>query len=151
MSLDVYLHQKEPITVKGSSGIFIRENGQTKEITEAEWNERYPDKEPIRSTHYEEETTEVFSANITHNLGKMADEAALYYPLWKPEKIGITTARQLIERLEHGLYMLQTKPEFYRQFNPANGWGTYEGLVQFVENYLEACRKFPESEVSVSR
>ena len=33
-----------------------------------------------------------YSANITHNLGKMAEEAGIYKHLWRPEEIGITKA-----------------------------------------------------------
>lgn len=43
MGLNVYLISKEKHT-NTSSGIFIRENGQTKEITEEEWNLKYPNK-----------------------------------------------------------------------------------------------------------
>lgn len=32
--------------------------------------------------------TEVFSANITHNLGEMADKAGIYKACWRPEEIG---------------------------------------------------------------
>ena len=34
--------------------------------------------------------TQVFSANITHNLGKMADEAGIYKALWRPDEVEIT-------------------------------------------------------------
>lgn len=29
----------------------------------------------------------VFSANITHNLGEMADKAGIYKALWRPEDL----------------------------------------------------------------
>jgi hypothetical protein len=48
MSLDVYLITKEPQIKKASSGIFVRENGQTKEITQEEWNAKNPNNEPVR-------------------------------------------------------------------------------------------------------
>ncbi len=31
------------------SGIFVRENGAIKEITEEEWRRRHPDREPVRN------------------------------------------------------------------------------------------------------
>lgn len=49
----------------------------------------------------------VYSANITHNLGKMADEASIYYALWRPDEIGITKAGQLIIPLREGLLLLK--------------------------------------------
>ena len=42
----------------------------------------------------------VYEDNITHNLGDMAEEAGLYYVLWRPEELGKTKASQIIELLE---------------------------------------------------
>lgn len=90
----------------------------------------------------------VFEANITHNLTSMADVAGLYRCLWHPEDIGITTGQQMIKPLEEGLESLMTEPDFYKQFEPMNRWGTYEGLVRFTSNCLGACRKYPTARVS---
>jgi hypothetical protein len=95
--------------------------------------------------------SDVHSDNITHNLNGMANAAGIYQALWRPEEIGITHAHQLIPILEKGLEKLLADPEEYKSFNPANGWGDYEGLVTFVENYLESCRQYPDAEVEVSR
>ena len=95
--------------------------------------------------------TDVFQWNITHNLGKMAREAGIYEALWRPEEIGIEYARQLILPLTKGLEVLKNHPEDLRKFNPENGWGTYEGLVKFVEKYLEACIVHPDAEVRACR
>jgi len=95
--------------------------------------------------------TEVFSCNITHNLNTMADKAGLYAALWRPEEIGVKTAEELIPFLEDGLKALRANPKYYKQFNLENGWGNYEGLVRFVEEYLQACRENPDAEVHASR
>ena len=95
--------------------------------------------------------TEVYSANITHNLNKMAEAAGIYEALWRPEEIGITQAGQLIEPLSIGLEKLKADPMYYSQFNAVNGWGTYENFVPFVEKYLEACQANPDAQVSVWR
>lgn len=42
MSLDVYLTMREAKRPHTRSGIFIREDGQQKEITRAEWDVRPP-------------------------------------------------------------------------------------------------------------
>jgi len=150
MSLDVYLRlpgvQKET-----GSGIFIRENGATKEITREEWDRRHPDVEPVTFNQKVYENDEVYSANITHNLGKMAEAAGIYECLWRPEEVGITYAAQLSVPLSHGLQELCRYPERFLPLNPPNGWGDYEGLVKFVGNYLLACMKYPEATVEVSR
>lgn len=95
--------------------------------------------------------TEVYWANITHNLNKMAMEAGIYEALWRPEEIGVTKAVELIEPLTVGLEKLKADPEHYEQFNAPNGWGMYEHFVPFVEKYLEACKENPDADVNVSR
>lgn len=151
MSLDVYLKTKELQIKKGSSGIFIRENGQTIEITQSDWYARFPDKTPLIFTEEEKETTTVYTDNITHNLVTMAKEAGIYYHLWRPDEIDIKTAKELIPALKEGLHKLKIDPERYKKLNPENGWGSYEGLVKFVENYLNACYEYQEAEVIVCR
>ena len=100
---------------------------------------------------YDLGTTEVFDANITHNLNKMADAAGIYEALWRPASIGKYQAFEIIPILEHGLQILKADPKKYSQFNPSNGWGTYDGFIPWIEEYLEACKKWPESRIWVSR
>lgn len=95
--------------------------------------------------------TEVYSRNITHNLGAMAKKAEIYYAMWRPEEIGVTTAAQLIPLLEKGLRLLLAHPDEFTPLNPENGWGDYEGLVNFACSYLAACRENPDATVRVSR
>jgi hypothetical protein len=96
---------------------------------------------------------EVYWANITHNLGKMADAAGIGDALWEPEKLhhGEIKAKDLIEALERGLADLEARPEYFKQFNAKNGWGMYKHFVPFVRNYLKACKENPEATVRVSR
>ncbi len=93
----------------------------------------------------------LFSRNITHNLNRMADAAGIYKALWRPEEIGASKARELEPILTEGLARLRSDPEHYKKLNPENGWGSYEGLVLFVEEYLKACRLYPDLNVKVSR
>lgn len=151
MSLDVSLIVKEPQLKPASSGIFVRRNGQTVEITEEEWYLENPGVRPIKLKVKETETDEVFTANITHNLNKMAIEAGIYKALWYPEESDIVIAGDLIEPLREGLHKLKTNPSKYKKFNPDNGWGSYESLVKFVENYLNACYEYPDATIYISR
>jgi len=91
--------------------------------------------------------TEVFWANITHNLGQMAVALDLYDLLWRPEENGIETAEQLIERLNSGIARLEENPNYYSQYDADNKWGTVEQFTPWLENLLEACRKHPEAKV----
>jgi hypothetical protein len=102
--------------------------------------------------------TSVYSRNITHNLGKMAGEVklsngmTLYNVLWRPdEQEGLKYAKDISELLDEGWNILLSEPEHYKQFDPENGWGSYEGLVDYVYTYRNACWDNPDAEVRVSR
>ena len=148
MSLDVYLTNPGAKTVRPTT-IFVREAGATRQISREEWDARFPGAEPVA---VEEALSErVYDANITHNLGGMAAEAGIYEALWRPDEIGLSTARELIDPLEKGLALLKSDPARFEKHNASNGWGLYKHFVPFVENYLAACREHPDALVSVSR
>jgi hypothetical protein len=152
MSLDVWLvADSPPISPKGGSGIFVRRNGATVEMTREEWNKAFPDQEPVVMTADGDADATVYDRNITHNLGKMADAAGVYYACWRPDEKGWSKAKDLIEPLETGLKRLRDDPEAFKVHNPSNGWGDYEGLVAFVASYLDACKEYPEARIRVSR
>lgn len=100
---------------------------------------------------YVTQPTEVYTDNITHNMIGMAEEAGLYMPLWRPEKIGMSIAEDLIEPLRAGLDLLRANPARFEKYNALNGWGTYVNFVRFVENYLAACEAYPKARIEVSR
>ena len=93
----------------------------------------------------------VYDDNITHNLGEMAEAAGFYQHLWRPEELEITIASELTEGLRNSLSDMRARPDFYKQYNPENGWGSYEALVNFIEEYLRACEKYPNAKIIVSR
>lgn len=95
--------------------------------------------------------TEVYWANITHNLGAMAEAAGIYKHLWRPEEVGVKTAADLIGPLCDGLAALKADPVKFSMHNAPNGWGKYEHFVPFVEKLLEACRANPDASFRVSR
>lgn len=144
MGLDVYLVSTTPVKRK-STGVFFRENGKTIELTPEQVLDRWTD---AKVKEVEHETTEVYADNITHNLNKMAEECGLYEPLWRPS---VSKAKELITKLEKGIKKLKENPDKFKKFNPENGWGNYEGLLRFAENYLQACINNPETEIKVWR
>lgn len=95
--------------------------------------------------------TQVHRGNITHNLVQMAAAAGIYEALWRPEENGITTAAELVPLLEAGLSRLRAAPDEFKKHNPPNGWGSYDGLVQFVSEYLVACQENPDAKVTAWR
>ena len=95
--------------------------------------------------------TELYGANITHNLNQMASAAGAYEACWRPDENGITRASQLTPILRGAIGRLEKHPELFKQFNPSNGWGNYEGLVEWLSDYADACEKYPNAIVEVSR
>lgn len=113
----------------------------------------------------------LYSANITHNLNKMADEAGLYEALWRPYQLkegynipeddyqaeykfeadNPVQAHEIISIIEKGLEDMKARPKHYETFNSPNGWGMYEHFVPFIEEYLEALKKYPEAFVECDR
>ena len=170
MGLSVYLTVEEPITVS-STGIFVREGGRNRELSLTEAKERYPD-EDIKVHTYE--TNELFSDSITHNLTEMAKEAGLYDALWRPYRLSrdwedfsqgeydyyteldfeneqSMVAYDLINTLALGLSNLIKSKDELLKYNPENGWGSYESLLEFTKGYLMACIENPDAKVEVSR
>jgi hypothetical protein len=101
----------------------------------------------------------VYSGNITHNLGKMAREVivdsekslTLYNILWRPDESGFVYAKEISDYLDLGWNILLSDPEKYKRYNPENGWGSYDGLCDFVYKYRNACWDNPEAELRISR
>jgi len=103
------------------------------------------------NVHETQVSDQLYDANITHNLGRMAEAAGIYKHLWRPEELGITKASELIGPLTDGIEQLEADPDKFEQYNAANGWGLYEHFVPFVRNYLNACKKHPDATVHASR
>lgn len=142
MSLDLYINSKIPIKKTGT-GIYVRDNGETKEITSIEEYIKYFPNAPIENFHSNEyETCEVWSGNITHNLNIMAKHVivqhhTLYELLWHPEDVlKDNTLYEYIHLLCMGYFDLTSHPSEYKQYNPDNSWGSYEILIKFTEDFL---------------
>lgn len=147
MSLDVSLLSDTPIEKIGT-GVFVRKDGENVELTLDEVRTQWPDADVSLDKY---ESNEVYTANITHNLNTMAAAAGLYEALWRPDENDWKKASDLIEVLEAGLEKLKADPEKFKKYEPTNGWGTYDGLVDYTEKYLAACKANPEARVEVSR
>lgn len=149
MSLDVYL-RRPGVGAPPEPEILVRKNGAMVRVSREEWDRDNPGREPVTLTS-DPFDGEVYTRNITHNLGAMAREAGVYLACWRPEEMGATKGKHLIEPLRAGLSALRANPERFRAMNPENGWGDYDGLVAFVADYLAACEAYPDADVSVSR
>ena len=120
------------------------------------------------------EAATLFESNITHNLNTMAEKAGLYDPLWRPyriiakaenvilhesdheaeyeyEEFSRVTSNDIVDLVQKGLDKLKSDPEYFKKYNAPNGWGVYENLVEFTEEYLKALKEYPEAIIQVSR
>jgi len=101
--------------------------------------------------------TSVYSANITHNLGMMANEVVLsnglnlYQVLWRPDECNFIKAKDISSLLDEGWNILMADPERFQKLDPPNGWGSYKGLCDFVYKYRNACWDNPDAELRISR
>jgi len=93
----------------------------------------------------------IIDLNITHNLNSMAGSAGIYDCLWRHEESDISKASDLIGPLTEGVDRLEADPEKFIAMNPANGWGTYDGLVSFAKELLEAATDNPDALIYASR
>lgn len=100
---------------------------------------------------YAVKETEVFDANITHNLGRMASECGLYEVMWRPEEHDLTSCEKAIPVLEKGVAELADNRQKYEQFNPENGWGNYDGLLRIASQFLAACKENPTGTIKAWR
>lgn len=114
----------------------------------------YQGKETVECPHCwqkRERDVEVFSTNITHNLNKMADEAGIYYFLWRPDEIGATLAKHVTTPIKEGLERLKARPDYFKQFDTENEWGTYKDFIPWLEQLVIALDKNPEATIHISR
>lgn len=108
-------------------------------------------------TLYDNNSVELYTDNITHNLNKMATAVSLefYQCLWRPEElfsdVEYIQAFLLTDHVKKGFDILTEDPILYRNYNPLNGWGKYENLVDFSLSYYRALLQYPNSRVSISR
>jgi len=99
----------------------------------------------------------VYDNNITHNLSKMASEVklsnglSLYDVLWRPDEHELELAKDIAELLDEGWNILLSEPNRFKQLNPENGWGNYDGLCRFVYEYRNACWNEPDATIEVCR
>lgn len=99
----------------------------------------------------------IHSQNITHNLAKMAQQVhvttdlTLYDVLWNPKEKGFVFAGEIADHLDVGWNILLSEPNFYKQFNPENGWGSYDTLLTFVYNYRNKCWDNPNALIEVNK
>lgn len=93
----------------------------------------------------------MWSANMTHNLNKIAIEAGVYECLWRPDEIGVKYARDNISNLRFALGIFYSKYDELKKLNPSNGWGDIDGLIEVTQGFLRACMEHPNAIIECDR
>jgi hypothetical protein len=57
----------------------------------------------------------------------------------------------LVPLLDTAIDGMRADPAAYRAMNPANGWGCYEGALEYLQRLRLGCRLHPDAKVYVSR
>ena len=91
---------------------------------------------------------EVYTCEITHNLGNMAQRIGVYKHFWRQEELGIDRAYQLKLPLRWAIDELTVRRNYYKQFEPSNKWGTVEEFIKWMVDLLGYCSENPEAKVS---
>ncbi|WP_407563347.1 hypothetical protein [Streptomyces sp. 184] len=84
--------------------------------------------------------------NYTSNVSGMWEDA-LGYPLKNLHGWQAEDARTDLQQAVHDM---ETHPEAYRAMNPPNGWGDYEGALDYLRRLGDACRAHPKTTIHIS-
>ena len=90
----------------------------------------------------------VFGENATHNLTPMWREACVYDALYMSDG---RPAWSQIATLMLGVLTMIVYPDTFKALEPANGWGNYEGALEFLQNVCQACVSNPEAIIHISK
>ncbi len=150
MSLDLYIMSKTPVRKRGT-GVYVRDAGRTRELETLEEVKRYFPEADLSSVHeVEYETTDLWSGNITHNLGEMAShvpigDKSLYDYLWRPEEHGFDVVNaDYALGVYAGFVYVKTHKEELLPYTPepssltGRPWGTYDVLLGFCESLADS-------------
>lgn len=69
-------------------------------------------------------------ANPTYNLGKMFRACTG----WHYKQGEYYRCSDVIEKIEHGIRELRTRPSVYKELEPSNGWGTLDDAIRVLES-----------------
>ena len=96
------------------------------------------------------EERDVFSSNYTSNCSRMWDAAGCSLRDWAYDKAAGRRASTLIEPLRTAIRTMEEDPQRFREMEPDNRWGSYDGALKWLRSILSACEEYPEASVYVS-
>lgn len=95
---------------------------------------------PVNRGNPEQQYWEYEIGNITYNLSPMFKRAI--------DGGGINSlhgkrGEEVYTIVEDGIKDMKMYAHYYKELNPKNGWGSYEGALAYLEKILEGCIKYP--------
>lgn len=85
--------------------------------------------------------------NVTHNLVPMWHKAGCYRALYKCDG---KLALEIVPALKKSLNKMLKNPIDFKKLNPQNGWGSYEGAIDFLYGLIKEFSKYPKARIKVS-
>lgn len=83
--------------------------------------------------------------NYTFNVGGMWRKALGHSLL----ELNGQAAGDALPRLREAVAVMESNPDEYRAMNPANGWGSYEGALEFLTRLRDRCQEHPKTTIVV--
>jgi hypothetical protein len=107
------------------------------------------------------ESTEVEIGNMTYNVNAMFSKALGREDMGAPAAVlfgGVPAlshmdgkrAGDFVDVLRMAVIHMREHPEQYKPMEPKNGWGSYDGALEYLERLLHACADNPDLMVSFS-
>lgn len=95
---------------------------------------------------FEGMTSESF--NITHNVNSMWHKAGCYDALYNSEG---KLSKEVSPILQLSLLVMLARPEEFKELNPENGWGDYDGAIDFLVKVIKEFNESPSAKIVVSK
>lgn len=91
---------------------------------------------------------EILEKNVTYNLADM------YYKCIDKEKgfkkLDGMNCKEALLIINNAIQDMLNNADEYRKLNPANGWGSYEGLLKVLQDMRNCCESNPDGIINVS-
>lgn len=90
----------------------------------------------------------LFWKNYTHNVTPMWHKAKIYDELYNSDG---KHPKEIMEKLRLGLKDMQDNRKEYKILDPDNGWGDCDSAMAFLSDIIDACSRFPEGTIHISK
>lgn len=85
--------------------------------------------------------------NMTYNIAPMYNKA-FGVDDWK-KVVGGKRAGDVIPEIFFAHKDMKDNPEDYKPLNPKNGWGSYEGALEYLNKLLVGCCENPDCTIDI--